>query len=85
MANDAQKVIYTIGHSTRELSDFVAMITHFKVEVLPDIRSLPGSTKFPQFNRENLEESLPKAGIEYVYLKELGGLRKSNPYVHQYQ
>jgi uncharacterized protein (DUF488 family) len=46
---------------------------------LADIRSFPGSRKFPQFNKENLEVSLPENGIEYVHLKKLGGRRKVNP------
>lgn len=53
------------------------MLQSFEIELLVDIRSLPGSRKFPQFNKEELEVSLPKHGIEYYHLKELGGRRKA--------
>lgn len=68
--------LYTIGHSTREMSEFVELLQENKIECLVDVRSLPGSTKFPRFNQENLAVVLPQAGIEYVYFKALGGLRK---------
>lgn len=71
-----QKIIYTIGHSTHTLEDFIAMLTSFKIELLADIRSYPGSRKFPHFNKENLPASLAENDIEYIHLRELGGRRK---------
>lgn len=68
--------IYTIGHSTRSIDDFLALLTEFSVERLVDIRTLPGSKRYPQFNQENLSLSLKAAAIDYIYLKNLGGLRK---------
>jgi uncharacterized protein (DUF488 family) len=68
--------IWTIGHSTRDLDDFIALLTENRIEALADVRSFPGSRKFPQFNAENLAESIPAAGIEYVPFKQLGGRRK---------
>jgi uncharacterized protein (DUF488 family) len=53
------------------------MLQSFEIELLVDIRSLPGSRKFPQFNKEELEVSLPKHNIAYYHLKELGGRRKA--------
>lgn len=76
------KELWTIGHSTRSLEEFVGLLKAYKIEVLADIRSLPGSNKFPQFNKENLETELPKNGIAYCYLKELGGLRKKKKDSH---
>lgn len=73
------KIIWTIGHSTRSLEEFVAMLHSFKIELVADIRSYPGSRKFPQFNKEALEISLPQNNIEYIHLKSLGGRRKVNP------
>lgn len=73
------KIIWTIGHSTRSLEDFVAMLHSFKIELVADIRSYPGSRKFPQFNKEALEINLPQNNIEYIHLKNLGGRRKVNP------
>jgi uncharacterized protein (DUF488 family) len=61
------------------LEELVAMLNSFEIKLLADIRSFPGSRKFPQFNKENLEVSLPENGIEYVHLKKLGGRRKVNP------
>jgi uncharacterized protein (DUF488 family) len=68
--------IWTIGHSTRDLDDFIALLTENRIEALADVRSFPGSRKFPQFNAENLAESIPAAGIEYIPFKQLGGRRK---------
>jgi uncharacterized protein (DUF488 family) len=68
--------VWTIGHSTRELDEFIELLKENEIEALADVRSLPGSRKFPQFNAENLAESLPAAGIEYIPFKQLGGRRK---------
>ena len=72
------KIIYTIGHSTHSIEDFLAMLQSFDVKVLADIRCLPGSRKFPHFDKENLEKVLPENGIQYLHLKDLGGRRKVN-------
>ena len=68
--------IYTIGHSTRSIEEFLNMLQSFNIKVLVDIRSLPGSRKFPQFNKEDLEVSLEQNGIQYLYFTDLGGRRK---------
>ena len=68
--------IYTIGHSTRTPGDLVAALRGHGVKTLVDIRSFPMSRRMPHFNRESLEVELPKQGIAYVWLKELGGRRK---------
>jgi uncharacterized protein (DUF488 family) len=68
--------IYTVGHSTRELADFTALLQAHAVELLVDIRAFPMSKRMPHFNRERLELWLPDAGIEYRWVKELGGRRK---------
>lgn len=61
------------------LEEFVAMLKSFNIELLVDIRSFPGSRKFPHFNKENLPASLAENNIEYIHLKNLGGRRKVNP------
>ncbi|HEY8661730.1 MAG TPA: DUF488 domain-containing protein [Hanamia sp.] len=71
--------IWTIGHSTRPFEEFVEMLCSFHIELVADIRSFPGSRKFPQYNKEVLEISLPQNDIEYVNLKSLGGRRKVKP------
>ena len=68
--------IYTIGHSTRTLEELVATLTAHAIRTLVDIRSSPMSRRMPHFNRESLEVELPKHGIAYVWVKELGGRRK---------
>lgn len=68
--------IYTIGHSTRTLEEFIDILKHFQIELVIDVRKLPGSNKFPWFNKENLEQELPKNQIEYLHFPELGGFRK---------
>ena len=73
---EQKKVIYTIGHSTRSIEEFVAMLQAFSVNVLADVRSFPGSRRYPHFNREFLQNALPNVGIEYIHFKNLGGRRK---------
>lgn len=73
------KIVWTIGHSTRTLEELIEMLHSFKIEMVVDIRSYPGSRRYPQFNKEALEISLPENKIQYIHLKELGGRRKVNP------
>lgn len=68
--------IYTIGHSTHSLDKFFNMLRSFDIKIIADIRSLPGSRRFPQFNMENLKISLEETGIQYIHLAGLGGRRK---------
>lgn len=79
MGTSREHIIYTIGHSTHSIDEFIAMLQSFGIKQLVDVQSLPGSTKFPQFNKENLEILLPETGIRYIYMKELGGRRKVRP------
>lgn len=73
------KTVWTIGHSTRSLEEFIELLQSFQIEVMADIRSFPGSRRYPQFNKEALEASLPGYGIRYLHIKELGGRRKVKP------
>jgi len=68
--------IYTIGHSTRSLDELVAALQAHGIRTLVDIRSFPMSRRLPHFNRESLEIELPKHGIAYIWMNELGGRRK---------
>jgi uncharacterized protein (DUF488 family) len=67
---------YTLGFSNRTWEETVEVLQAFRIERLIDIRTLPGSKHTPQFNLEQLQEELPKVGMEYIHLKCLGGLRK---------
>jgi uncharacterized protein (DUF488 family) len=75
----AQQMIWTIGHSTRTLGEFIDMLRSFSISQLVDVRHFPGSRKFPHFNKEQLQRSLPKAGIQYEHIEALGGRRKAGP------
>ena len=74
-----EKSIWTIGHSTRQLDELVALLNSFSIQHVVDIRNYPGSKRFPHFNKEALEISLPQHSIAYTHLKELGGRRKPVP------
>ncbi len=76
--NKSDVVIYTIGHSNREIDEFIELLKKNNIEVLIDVRKLPGSTKYPHFNQKELSNTLSSADILYVHLKELGGRRKQN-------
>jgi uncharacterized protein (DUF488 family) len=68
--------LYTIGHSTRPLDEFLAVLHAHGIQTLVDIRAFPASRRLPHFNRETLEATLPKADIRYQWMKGLGGYRK---------
>lgn len=68
--------IYTIGHSTRTLEEFLTLLENFGIELLLDVRTLPRSRHVPHFNSDNLARALAEKNIGYRHLKILGGLRK---------
>ena len=67
--------IYTVGHSTHTLVEFLEMLASFEIKVIADVRRLPGSRKYPQFDQESLKKSLAEVGIQYLYFADLGGRR----------
>ena len=71
----SDKKIFTVGHSTRSGEEFAQLLTAHGVQVLVDVRSFPGSRRYPQFNRTALAESLTKVGIDYKHEPRLGGRR----------
>jgi uncharacterized protein (DUF488 family) len=71
--------IFTVGHSTLPIERFLALLAAYGIEQLADVRTVPRSRRNPQFGAEALRESLEAAGIAYVPLGELGGLRKPRP------
>src|SRR6266513_1319137 len=68
--------IWTIGHSTRKIEDFIAALEAHGIRLLVDVRSLPGSSRYTQFNNETMAKSLQEHGIHYEHFAELGGRRK---------
>ena len=71
--------IWTIGHSTRAIDDFISLLKENEINLLVDVRAWPGSKRYPQFNKDALAESLNAHGIRYEHFPELGGKRKSKP------
>jgi uncharacterized protein (DUF488 family) len=71
--------VYTIGHSTRTIEEFIDLLSRNGVTLLADIRTIPKSRRNPQYWQDALEESLAGAGIDYVYLSGLGGRRRTRP------
>lgn len=71
--------LFTIGHSTRSIEEFLALLSAHEIAVLADVRSFPGSRRVPQFGKESLRVSVEAEGIEYTWMPELGGRRKVSP------
>jgi uncharacterized protein (DUF488 family) len=71
--------IWTVGHSTRTIDEFVSLLKANEIKILADVRAWPGSKRYPQFNKDALAESLSAHGIRYEHFPELGGKRKSKP------
>ena len=68
-------VVFTIGHSTRTLEEFVQLLEMYGITLLVDVRTVPRSRHNPQFNKEPLPTSLKHYGIRYINMPEIGGLR----------
>jgi len=71
-----KNTIWTIGHSTRTTENFINLLKIYNIELLADIRSYPGSKRYPHFNKNSLDISLAGNQIEYIHIPELGGKRK---------
>jgi uncharacterized protein (DUF488 family) len=74
--------IWTIGHSTRPIEEFISLLQENGITLLADVRSWPGSKRYPHFNKEALADSLGKSRIRYEHFPELGGRRKPKPHSH---
>ena len=72
-------VIYTVGHSTHSLEEFLDLLRHYSILRLVDVRTIPRSRHNPQFNKETLSTVLRNRRIGYRHMKELGGLRRARP------
>ena len=71
--------LWTIGHSTLSIEDFIDRLKSFEIQLLADVRSFPGSRRYPHFNKENLNASSAGADIRYEHFPELGGRRRARP------
>jgi uncharacterized protein (DUF488 family) len=74
-----QSSLWTVGHSTRTIEEFLELLRSSRISSLVDVRSYPGSRRYPQFNKENLRNAVSAAGIDYLHMPELGGRRKAKP------
>ncbi len=72
-------LVFTIGHSTHPLDEFIRMLQEHGVTLVADVRTVPRSRHNPQFNRETLPTSLGAVGLGYVHLPGLGGWRRPQP------
>ena len=79
IAPEKRALVFTVGHSTREQEDFIALLKAHGVERLVDVRTIPRSRHNPQFNREQIGAALRRAGISYLHMPTLGGLRHAKP------
>lgn len=70
---------WTIGHSTRPIETFLALLKTNRIQLLADVRLLPGSKRHPQFNQAELQHSLGEHHIAYAHVRELGGRRRARP------
>jgi len=73
------ETIWTIGHSTRPIEDFIALLHANEIATVADVRRFPGSRWQPQYNERSLRESLAREGIDYVWIPALGGRRMPLP------
>ena len=70
--------LYTIGHSTHTIEEFISILHAHKIDHLVDIRTVPKSRHVPWFNEQELSETLKQQGIQYTHLERLGGLRHTH-------
>src|SRR5437868_5980510 len=71
--------VWTIGHSTRDFGEFVAVLESYDIELVADVRRFPGSRRLPQFTEPAFEQRLAAEDIAYRWFPELGGRRRPNP------
>lgn len=77
MSDKKELKIWTIGHSTRSLAEFLELLDANRIEALADVRRFPGSRKYPHFNKAELSASLAEKKIEYELFENLGGRRRA--------
>jgi uncharacterized protein (DUF488 family) len=75
----AKQTIWTIGHSTRPIEEFLEILSSFRIENIADVRRFPGSRNSPQYGQERLAAVLASNNIGYVWLEALGGRRRPLP------
>jgi uncharacterized protein (DUF488 family) len=69
--------VWTIGHSTRPLQEFLDLLSQYKLEAVADVRRFPGSRRQPQYGEAALRASLAEQGVAYCWISALGGRRRA--------
>ena len=76
MAKEKELTVFTIGHSTRTMDEFIELLKTYGINLVMDVRTVPRSRHNPQFNKETLPNTLKPYGIKYIHMPEIGGLRR---------
>jgi len=76
LLKESELVVFTIGHSTRTIEEFVELLKTYTINLVVDVRTVPRSPHNPQFNKETLPNTLKSLGIKYIHMPEIGGLRR---------
>ncbi|MCS7098777.1 MAG: DUF488 family protein, partial [Sulfolobales archaeon] len=71
--------MFTLGYSTLRVEDLLALVLRYGIEVVVDVRRWGKSARLPQYSTENLSREFKRAGVEYLWMPELGGFRKFGP------
>jgi len=79
MNGDGGARFYSVGHSTRPIEEFLALLGEHDIEAVVDVRTIPRSRHNPEFGKEVLQETLNSVGLGYIHLAQLGGLRRPLP------
>ncbi|MHB8293429.1 MAG: DUF488 domain-containing protein [Acidimicrobiales bacterium] len=72
-------MLFTVGHGTLDIAELTGLLVDAGISCLVDVRSFPGSRRFPHFGREAMTRSVPAAGVRYEWRPALGGRRKPQP------
>ena len=79
VSSDIHPQVWTAGHSTRPIGEFIALLQSATIAIVGDVRRFPGSRRYPQYNQSALAETLATEGMDYVALADLGGRREPHP------
>ncbi len=76
LVKESELSVFTIGHSTRTMDEFIELLKTYCVALVVDVRTVPRSRHNPQFNKETLPNTLKPEGIKYIHMPDIGGLRR---------
>jgi len=79
LVSEVSLTVWTVGHSTRPIGEFLALLAAYRIELIVDVRRFPGSRRLPWFVATALEKELATRGIAYRWIQALGGRRRPDP------